>query len=64
MGVVLAPHAVEWFKIAGGLTRENGDRFVDRLLSRGGSIDALELYRNFRGQDPAIEPLLKCRNLQ
>ncbi|MFZ4878610.1 M3 family metallopeptidase [Janthinobacterium sp. Mn2066] len=53
----------EWFKENGGLTRKNGDWFRSQLLSRGGSVDALQLYRNFRGRDAKIEPLLESRGL-
>ena len=60
---VLDADAVEWFKENGGLTRENGDHFRRTLLSRGGSADAMTLYRNFRGADPDIAPLLKRRGL-
>ena len=55
--------SVEWFKQHGGLKRENGDHFRDTLLSRGGSQDAMKLFRNFTGRDPWIEPLLKRRGL-
>ena len=54
---------VEWFKQNGGLSRKNGDHFRATLLSRGGSADALDLFRNFRGRDPVIEPLLERRGL-
>jgi peptidyl-dipeptidase Dcp len=54
---------VEWIKEHGGLKRENGDRFRSMLLSRGGSADALGLFKNFVGRDPYIEPLLKRRGL-
>jgi peptidyl-dipeptidase Dcp len=54
---------VEWFRENGGLTRENGDRFRSRLLGVGGSKDPLEAYRDFRGRDAEIEPLLKRRGL-
>lgn len=60
---VLDAETVEWFKNNGGLTRENGDRFRNELLSRGGTMDAMQLFRNFRGQDASIEPLLKRRGL-
>ncbi|MDE2386524.1 MAG: hypothetical protein KGL77_02355, partial [Actinomycetales bacterium] len=39
------------------------DRFRGELLSRGGSVDSMQLFRNFRGQDASIEPLLKRRGL-
>ena len=54
---------VEWFKEKGGLKRENGDWFRKTLLSRGGTDDALQLFRNFRGRDAIIEPLLERRGL-
>lgn len=56
--------SVEWFKQNGGLKRENGDHFRETLLSRGGSQDAMELFHNFTGRDPWIEPLLKRRGLE
>ncbi len=60
---VLDADSVEWIKEHGGLKRENGDRFRETLLSRGGSADALSLFKNFTGRDPYIEPLLKRRGL-
>ena len=53
----------EWFKENGGLTRKNGDHLRSKLMSQGGSIDSLEMFRNFRGRDAVIEPLLKRRGL-
>jgi peptidyl-dipeptidase Dcp len=61
---VLDADSVEWFKQHGGLSRENGDHFRDTLLSRGGSKDALELFKDFAGRDPWIEPLLERRGLE
>ncbi len=61
---VLDADTVEWIKEHGGLKRENGDRFRKTLLSRGGSADALSLFKNFVGRDPYIEPLLKRRGLE
>jgi peptidyl-dipeptidase Dcp len=60
---VLDADTVEWIKQHGGLKRENGDRFRAMLLSRGGSADALGLFKNFVGRDPYIEPLLQRRGL-
>ncbi|MHA6667825.1 M3 family metallopeptidase [Homoserinimonas sp. A447] len=60
---VLDADTVEWFKENGGLTRENGDRFRSRLLGVGGSKDPLEAFRDFRGRDAVIDPLLKRRGL-
>ncbi|MFS2281526.1 M3 family metallopeptidase [Microbacterium sp. OR21] len=61
---VLDADTVEWFRENGGLTRENGDRFRRRLLGVGGSKDPLEAYRDFRGRDAEIGPLLTRRGLQ
>ena len=60
---VLDADSVEWFKENGGLTRENGDHFRETLLSKGGSRDAMTLFRTFRGADPDITPLLVRRGL-
>ncbi len=60
---VLDADSVEWFKENGGLKRENGDHFRKTLLSRGGSAEAMRLFRDFRGREPQIAPLLKRRGL-
>jgi peptidyl-dipeptidase Dcp len=60
---VLDADTVEWFEQHGGLTRENGDRFRSLVLGIGGSRDPLDAYREFRGRDAAVEPLLKRRGL-
>jgi peptidyl-dipeptidase Dcp len=60
---VLDADTVEWFKANGGLTRKNGDHFRKTLLSRGGSDEALNLFRNFRGAEPDVKPLLERRGL-
>ena len=60
---VLDADTVDWFKENGGLLRKNGERFRDCLLSRGGSIDSMQMFRDFRGRDSQIEPLLKRRGL-
>ena len=60
---VLDANSVQWFKQNGGLSRKNGDHFRQTLLSQGGSTDALQLFRNFAGHDPKIEPLLEKRGL-
>ena len=60
---VLDAETVDWFKNNGGLTRANGQRFRDTLLSRGGTKDAMELFKDFRGAVASIEPLLKRRGL-
>ena len=60
---VLDADSVEWFKENGGLTRQNGDHFRRTLLSRGASEGAMVLFRNFRGRDADITPLLERRGL-
>ena len=60
---VLDAETVGWFKNNGGLTRANGQHFRDTLLSRGGTKDAMQLFRDFRGAEASIEPLLKRRGL-
>lgn len=61
---VLDADTVEWFKSNGGLTRANGDHFRNSLMSRGGSLDSMQMFRNFRGRDADIEPLLRRRGLK
>ena len=60
---VLDADTVEWFAENGGLRRENGDAFRRTLLSRGGSLDPMDAFRELRGRDPRIEPLLARRGL-
>jgi peptidyl-dipeptidase Dcp len=60
---VLDADTVDWFKENGGLQRKNGEHFRNTLLGRGGSIDSMQMFRNFRGRDSKIEPLLKRRGL-
>ena len=60
---VLDADTVEWFKENGGLKRENGEHFRKTLLSRGGSQDALTIFKDFRGAEPNIQPLLERKGL-
>lgn len=60
---MLADDGYQWFVEEGGLTRENGDKFREAILSRGNSTDLAELYRAWRGHDPQIEPMLVNRGL-
>ncbi|MEP6633841.1 MAG: M3 family metallopeptidase, partial [Luteimonas sp.] len=60
---VLAANTVEWINQNGGLSRANGDRLRSTLLSRGGSKDASQLFVDFTGHEPQIEPLLVKRGL-
>ncbi|HEY8850027.1 MAG TPA: M3 family metallopeptidase [Thermoanaerobaculia bacterium] len=56
--------AFYWFKENGGMTRANGQRFRDMVLSRGGGQEAAAMYRAFRGRDPIVDPLLIERGLK
>ena len=60
---ILDAEAVDWFKENGGLSRKNGEQFRNQLLGRGGSIDSMQMFKNFRGREATIEPLLKRRGL-
>lgn len=53
----------KWFRDNGGLARKNGDHYRATVLSRGGTMDYSEMYRNFAGRAPDIQPLLEARGL-
>jgi peptidyl-dipeptidase Dcp len=55
--------AFAWFEAHGGLTRENGQRYRDTVLSRGHTMDYSEMFRALTGRDPEIAPMLKFRGL-
>jgi len=61
---VLDADAVEWFQEHGGLARASGDHYRQTVLSKGGSVESMALYRAFRGRDPRVEPLLERRGLK
>ncbi|HEX5069455.1 MAG TPA: peptidyl-dipeptidase Dcp [Vicinamibacterales bacterium] len=56
--------AYSWFEENGGMTRENGQKFRDMVLSRGNAQDLATVFRNFRGRDPKIDALLVQRGLK
>lgn len=60
---MLADDGFQWFVEQGGLTRENGQRFREAVLSRGNSEDLERLYPAWRGSEPQIDPMLKHRGL-
>ncbi|HIH5777828.1 TPA: peptidyl-dipeptidase Dcp [Citrobacter werkmanii] len=60
---MLADDGYQWFVEQGGLTRENGQKFREAILSRGNSTDLAELYRQWSGRDPRMEPMLAHRGL-
>ncbi|MGQ1891236.1 peptidyl-dipeptidase Dcp [Thermophagus sp. OGC60D27] len=55
--------AFAWFQENGGLTRENGQRFRDMILSKGNSENLNKMFVDFRGKEPDITPMLKHRGL-
>jgi peptidyl-dipeptidase Dcp len=61
---VIDTDAYYWFKENGGMTRANGQRFREMVLSKGGTMDADVMYRAFRGRDPDVQPLLQERGLK
>ncbi|MBS9765947.1 MAG: M3 family metallopeptidase [Flavobacteriaceae bacterium] len=61
---MLAHDAYDWFTENNGLNRKNGQRFREMILSQGNTQDYKKMYKEFRGSDPKIEPLLKARGLK
>ncbi len=61
---MLDDDAYQWFEEHGGLTRANGDRFRQMVLSRGFTQDLPAMYRAWRGKDPSAGPMLKYRGLE
>jgi peptidyl-dipeptidase Dcp len=61
---MLDDDAYQWFDDNGGLTRANGDRFRQMILSRGNTQDLATLYAAWRGHDPSVQPMMKYRGLQ
>ena len=55
--------AYDWFEKNGGLTRANGDRFRQMILSRGNTEELGKLYSTWLGGEPTIQPMLKDRGL-
>jgi peptidyl-dipeptidase Dcp len=60
---MLDDDAYQWFVDHGGLTRANGDRFRQMVLSRGNSEDLAEMYKAWLGAEPSVQPMLKYRGL-
>ena len=53
----------KWFRENGGLTRANGDHFRETVLSRGGTMDYFQMFENFAGRQPDVQPMLEARGL-
>ncbi|QNN40094.1 M3 family metallopeptidase [Pedobacter roseus] len=60
---MLENDAFSWFQENGGLTRANGQRFRDMILSKGNTEDLGKMFFNFRGHNPDIKPMLRKRGL-
>lgn len=60
---ILDADTVEWFKQNGGLKRENGDKFRRMVLAPRSSREMKAMYREFRGAEPDVNPLLRRRGL-
>ncbi|MCZ2222522.1 MAG: M3 family metallopeptidase [Chitinophagales bacterium] len=58
---ILDQDAYQWFKDHGGMTRENGDRFREYILSIGNTKDLNEAFKEFTGHKADIKPLLRSR---
>ena len=61
---VLDHDTFRWFTENGGLTRQNGQTFREKILSIGNTRDLATAYREFRGKEPSVEPLLEHRGLK
>jgi peptidyl-dipeptidase Dcp len=61
---MLDDDAYQWFEDHGGLTRANGDRFRQMVLSRGNTEDLAQMYAAWRGKDPSVGPMMKYLGLQ
>ncbi|WP_152569224.1 peptidyl-dipeptidase Dcp [Oleiagrimonas soli] len=61
---MLDDDAYQWFENHGGMTRANGQRFRDMILSRGNTEDLGKMFRDFYGKDPEVGPMLKDRGLK
>jgi peptidyl-dipeptidase Dcp len=60
---MLGEDAFSWFEENGGLTRANGQRFREMILSRGNTMEYGKMFRDFRGRDPEIGPMQKAFGL-
>ncbi len=61
---MLSHDAYDWFKNNGLLTRENGQKFREQILSKGNTMDYAKMYKTFAGRDPKATPMLKARGLK
>ncbi len=61
---MLDDDAYAWFEAHGGMTRANGDRFRQMVLSKGNTEDLAKVYRDWLGAEPSTEPMLQDRGLE
>ena len=54
---MLEEDAFAWFQEHGGLTRENGQRFRDLILSKGNTEDYNTMFKTFRGRNPDLKAM-------
>ena len=60
---VLDSDGFELFKEKGIFDPETAQKFKENVLEKGGSVDPMELYVNFRGHEPSVDALLRNRGL-
>lgn len=56
---MLEADAFALFKETGVMNKETAKRYLETILSKGGSVDAMEMFVNFRGREPKIDALLE-----
>ena len=61
---VLDADAFQAFKEKGLFDQATATSFRKNILERGGTMDAMEMYKQFRGREPSVEPLLEKRGLK
>ena len=61
---MLSHDAYDWFKDNGLLTRKNGQKFREQVLSKGNTMDYAEMYKAFAGRNPEAAPMLEARGLK
>ncbi|WP_232455975.1 M3 family metallopeptidase [Polaribacter sp. SA4-10] len=61
---MLSHDAYDWFRDNGLLTRKNGQKFREQVLSKGNTMDYAEMYKTFAGRNPEAAPMLKARGLK
>jgi oligopeptidase A len=60
---VLSADAFSRFAEEGIFNPVTGQSFLEHILEKGGAEDAAILFKNFRGREPSIEPLLRASGL-